>query len=728
MAGPSLGTNLSGLTDWSTAFPFVDLFRLSRGWYTQREGVFDTGEAGLLDLDDAGWLRGFTRDGTEAPFERVSTILFTGGHVPAGVYVLDWEGAGEIALGLVPDDAILSRTDGRIEVRLEAGQMLEISILATDPAGSGDYIRDMRLYNRQDADLLAAGRQFTPEFLERIGDFRSLRFMDWMGTNNSAIRDWRDRPEGDDARETLNGASVETMVALANEVRADPWFTLPHLASDAYIRAFATYVRDHLAEGLVARFEFSNEVWNWGFDQAQHAQRQAERLWGAGVEGGWMQWYGMRAARMAEIVAEVFGEATGTRALNVFSTQSGWQGLESYALDAPDRVAAGGTAPRDAPFHVYAIAPYFGGSIGATEMADRVDDWIAMGEAGFRAAIAYLRGGEAADTLARIGETIAYHAAVAEGLGWQLEAYEGGQHIVDLDGLFGGAQDPAQTAFFVDLVKRPAFRQLYQEYFEIWRENGGGLMAQFSDFGAGDRYGSWGIWDSLYAPDSPRARAVEAFRDHVAAWWSDARPASVFANGVTRVDRDGADRLHGGAQDDMLVGLGGDNRLDGRGGDDVLTAGGGRDLLIGGGGADALSGRGGADSLRGGAGADLLRGGAGADLLTGGSGADLLSGGAGADVFLFGTRQHSRPGAPDTITDFRRGVDKLDLHPLAGETAPAWRGGREFTAAGRAEWRYAAPEGETPLLLQFDADGDGRADMAIRLAGLARLGLDDLIL
>lgn len=727
MAGPSLGTNLSGLTDWSTAFPFVDLFRLSRGWYTQSEGEFDTGEAGLLDLDAAGWLRGFTRDGSPAPFERVSTILFTGGHVPAGVYVLDWKGKGEIALGLVPENAILSRKDGRIELRLEAGQMLEISILATDPAGNGNYIRDIRLYNRQDADLLAADRQFTPEFLDRIGDFRSLRFMDWMGTNNSTTRHWSDRPEGGDARETVNGASVETMVALANEVRADPWFTLPHLASDAYIRAFATYVRDHLAEGLVARFEFSNEVWNWGFDQAHHAQRQAERLWGEGVEGGWMQWYGMRAARMAGIVAEVFGAETGTRALNVFSTQSGWQGLEDYALDAPAFVAAGGGAPRDAPFHVYAIAPYFGGSIGATEMAGRVDEWIAMGKAGFRAAIAYLRSGDAADTLARIGETIAYHAGVAEGLGWQLEAYEGGQHIVDLDGLFGGAQDPAQTAFFVDLVKRPAFRQLYQEYFEIWRENGGGLMAQFSDFGTGDRYGSWGIWDSLYAPNSPRADAVEAFRDHVAAWWSDPRPASVFANGVTRVDRDGADVLHGGARDDMLVGLGGDNRLAGRGGDDVLTSGGGADRLSGGAGDDALSARGGADLLSGGAGRDLLQGGKGADSLIGGRGADLLTGGAGADLFVFGALHDSRVGAPDTIADFRRGIDKIDLHLLIAAD-PAWRGAREFTANGRAELRFAAPEGEAPLLLQYDADGDGRADLAIRLAGLARLGLDDLIL
>ena len=129
--------------------------------------------------------------------------------------------------------------------------------------------------------------------------------------------------------------------------------------------------------------------------------------------------------------------------------------------------------------------------------------------------------------------------------GWQLEAYEGGQHIVDLEGLFGGAEDPAQTAFFTELVRQPEFYQLYLEYFEIWRDNGGGLMAHFSDFVPPSRYGSWGIWDSVTSPDTPRARAVQAFRDGTEAWWADNRPASTFDNGVAMIGVAGADSLQG---------------------------------------------------------------------------------------------------------------------------------------------------------------------------------------
>ena len=96
MPGPSLGTNLSGLVDWSTAFPFVNQFQMTRPWYTQGGGVFDTGDADLLDLDAAGWVRDFTRDGSTPPFEQVCTIFNTNGlYQRTGTYILDWDGSGD---------------------------------------------------------------------------------------------------------------------------------------------------------------------------------------------------------------------------------------------------------------------------------------------------------------------------------------------------------------------------------------------------------------------------------------------------------------------------------------------------------------------------------------------------------------------------------------------------------------------------------------------------------
>ena len=694
MPGPAIGTNLTGLVDWTTAFPFIDLMKTSRSWYTQSDASFDTQQADLLDLDANGWVRDFTRSGSAAPFDRVSTILNTSGEVfRPGIYVLDWKGAGNVDIAGFSAADILSRDSHSITVRINREGPLQININSTDPNNTGNYIRDMRFYNQQDADLLQAGMVFNPAMLDRIQDFRVLRFMDWMDTNNSTVRTWGDMRPGDYVTQSTGedgyrGASIEAMVALANQTRTDPWFNIPHQADANYIRQFAIYVRDNLDAGLVARFEFSNEVWNWGFGQAQYALRQATARWGTDDQSGFMQWYGMKAAQMARIVASVFGDETGTRALNVFATQSGYQGLERAALDAPLLVAEGGSAPRDAPFHIYAIAPYFGGAIGQTSMSGQIDRWIAQGEAGFRAAIAYIRNGNGQDTLDNVGDTVAYHARVAAALGWQLEAYEGGQHILDLETLFGGASqaNPAQTAFFVNLVKRAEFRQLYLDYLEIWKDAGGGLMAQFSDFGIPGPYGSWGIWDSVYSPDTPRGNAIEIFRDTTDVWWGDTRPASTFDNGQLGVDKANLGKLTGTALDDALFGLRGNDTLEGGKGADTLHGGAGRDTVlydrapshvivdlrddalnggratgdvmwsieqvIGSDFADSLAGNRHDNGLQGGQGADVLVGRDGRDWLAGDAGADRLFGGNGNDTLhgSFGNDQLYGGDGADTLT------------------------------------------------------------------------------
>ena len=99
-----------------------------------------------------------------------------------------------------------------------------------------------------------------------------------------------------------------------------------------------------------------------------------------------------------------------------------------------------------------------------------------------------------------------------------------------------------------------------------------------------------------------------------------------------------------GAGNDVLKGNKLGNELEGNSGD------------------DRLYGYAGEDTLEGGPGADRLYGSAGNDTLSGGPGNDRLSGGADADVFVF------TPGdGDDTITDFTRGEDKIDLSAFSLE-------------------------------------------------------------
>jgi len=79
----------------------------------------------------------------------------------------------------------------------------------------------------------------------------------------------------------------------------------------------------------------------------------------------------------------------------------------------------------------------------------------------------------------------------------------------------------------------------------------------------------------------------------------------------------------------------------------------------------SVDGGNGFDVLIGGAGADLLNGGAGRDRLVGGGGADSLAGGADGDLFLYQSLTDSTSAAPDTITDFQTGSDRIDVSALA---------------------------------------------------------------
>uniref|UniRef100_UPI0012F81D99 VCBS domain-containing protein n=1 Tax=Aeromonas tecta TaxID=324617 RepID=UPI0012F81D99 len=83
---------------------------------------------------------------------------------------------------------------------------------------------------------------------------------------------------------------------------------------------------------------------------------------------------------------------------------------------------------------------------------------------------------------------------------------------------------------------------------------------------------------------------------------------------------------------DVLLGGEGNDILFGQGGNDFLYGGAGNDILFGGVGDDNLFGESGNDTLYGGSGNDNLYGGAGNDVLAGGLGNDMLVGGLGNDI------------------------------------------------------------------------------------------------
>jgi Ca2+-binding RTX toxin-like protein len=117
---------------------------------------------------------------------------------------------------------------------------------------------------------------------------------------------------------------------------------------------------------------------------------------------------------------------------------------------------------------------------------------------------------------------------------------------------------------------------------------------------------------------------------------------------------------------------------------DSLTGSSNADTLTGNGGKDTLIGNGGDDQLNGGGGNDNLLGGKGNDDLNGGKGNDRLTGDAGRDRFLFKSGAvFQKSDGIDTITDFKRGEDKI---VLARKTFPTLRNlGSFITVKSAAE-------------------------------------------
>jgi Ca2+-binding RTX toxin-like protein len=137
---------------------------------------------------------------------------------------------------------------------------------------------------------------------------------------------------------------------------------------------------------------------------------------------------------------------------------------------------------------------------------------------------------------------------------------------------------------------------------------------------------------------------------------------------------------------------------------------------ISGGGNDTLTGNDADNRLDAGAGNDTVVGGAGKDILIGGAGVDTLTGGDGNDTFAFQAGDSSLL-ARDTITDFARGSDKIDI---AG--AKSFIGTFGFTGAA-GEVRYATSSGST--VVEYDANGDRIADLQIALSGGMELDYTD---
>jgi Ca2+-binding RTX toxin-like protein len=148
-----------------------------------------------------------------------------------------------------------------------------------------------------------------------------------------------------------------------------------------------------------------------------------------------------------------------------------------------------------------------------------------------------------------------------------------------------------------------------------------------------------------------------------------------------------------------------------------------------------------ANTITGGTGNDSLDGGSNNDVLIGGAGADALTGGVGADKFAFTSLGDFASGPTlDTITDFSHAqADKIDLSRVdaidnsidgGANGTFVFISSAAFSGSGNAsagQLHYVV-NGSGGVNVEGDTNGDGVADFALVVNGVASLAATDFVL
>ena len=511
-----VGMGLDGVSYYQSYAPFADLVKTMRfrdvgSWAddglpaSAAEGKAVTGRVGVDNAE---------------PF-------------PRGEYVLTWRGEGEVVLDRPKKAELVSdeTADGvhRRVYRLpdgpgEYGPQIEITAFP---------VADLHLYVPGGEE--AQGR-WNPEYLRVMEPFRGthLRFMDLNRTNHSEQQDWSDRTPPDAPTYLTNHADsppvafegsvpYEAMIELCNEMDADLWLTVPHLATAEYRANLAHLIRtgvdratgertvEPLQDDLKVWLEYSNEVWNWNFAQSKWVLDNVE---GDALDDK----YARKAKELFDAFEAEFGGSD--RLVRVIATQTGYSDGRRSQQRLAALEALGGTAD------ALAITTYF---------AHDLEQWIVDGWP--------VTKDEALDELsARIGtgpftpdgdehgrnhNQVPHYRTAAEH-GVPVVAYEGGPHLlperpVVPPGATGQEPEkqkaarlvPELKAFIQDLERDPRFGEIYRQYLARHEASGLRVNTPFVLVSGWRDSGQWGHMESLApgADEAVKYRAILDFYD-----------------------------------------------------------------------------------------------------------------------------------------------------------------------------------------------------------------------
>lgn len=481
-----LGTNLAPLGAGSADWVFVDAFKHATPWISvsTRTGKKDTRK---LDLDTDGWVTQLLPD--QSAVTRVPTM---GG----GAMVVLYEGRGKLTFG---GATIESDQPGRFVVQTKRDSQLELTIASSNPA---DPVRQIRVVPTA-FEATHETQVFHPMFLRRLGRFRVLRMAGWSRADESALVRWSDRPLRSYATQAgSQGVAYEYMIMLANELRADLWITVPHLANEEFVRSLAELLRDNLEPELKVYLEYSSEL----FGAPEHSAAAAYAFkQGKALDSDPGVARAMYTARRSLEIWRIMESALDrSRTVRVLSGRLG-AAQELEALLSFEKAYE--------QADVLAVTPRLGVELGRLEFADAVEsndlDWL----------LSQLDNESLPDVLGQVRRA----SEVAKKYGVSLVAASGGQHLVaDIE-----LRSRATLNERFDAANRsPRMSALYGALLDGWKKNGGELFVHEALTTPFDKYGRAGALEVQDQSEerAPKFQALLAFADNQPRWWHEAAP------------------------------------------------------------------------------------------------------------------------------------------------------------------------------------------------------------
>lgn len=505
-----VGANLTDLSPFGTLWIYTNALKQSSGWLIRNandpnDPIKTSGEL-RMELSEA-----FDSDGypLQVPFQmdhpevlgktlEVSCLVLNGQVAPylypEGNYLLVFEGSGTVVIqGDVDGEAMILSEPGAHHIPISNPTALGLEIIISESA-INDPVRNVQLIFPEYTGTFRETK-FRSDFISLVSDFQVLRYMKPARAENNTIERWDQRTLSssfsyflDVENDVLLGMPYEDIIELSNEAGVDPWVSIPYLTNDHFVRSLAELFEDGLDSDRTLHFEYGNEAWNpsyphtWAYmrDQGLALNLPTSEHPEVAESEAIHRFYCLRMFQVFEIFNEVFQDQS--RLVKIHGTQSDpfVAGLIFEAYDLPN------INPQRLQPDAVAIASYIGVTLfdDLTARDLEVCDHTAL---------------ELLDTLRNrvqweMREMIDRYSQETQARGIDLFAYEGGQHVTEIN---FQPMDACAENLVAEMNRLPRMGDFFCEVLNTWYDTyDGELFMVFNLAERPDAFGAFGVLES----------------------------------------------------------------------------------------------------------------------------------------------------------------------------------------------------------------------------------------